>query len=320
MAYRFQAGEAVPQAVGRIVSGEIDSAVGGLASPSPSQRDGAIHETRKSLKKIRGLLRLLRPRLGSTFRQENKRLRRIGRNLSPLRDAAALLELVEHLLQEHPAALPAKSAAALRRGLARDKADLEHEFSASHVVESTSRALTAAGKRSRQWSVDKKGFPALAPGLELTYRAGRKALRVARQHDDPEHYHQLRKRVKDHWYHVRLLGGISRETMHRREASLRELETALGDDHNLAVLDDKLRQTPQRYGGMAALAPFLSLVAQKQAKLRKNSLALAQRLYRQKPRAFTTRMAALWRAWQRTAAATGKSSAAPRARSVATAS
>ena len=111
MPYRFKPAEAVSEAVKRIVSEEIESSVEGLASPSPENRDRAVHQARKSIKKIRGLLRLLRPRLGATFRRENKRFRRLGRDLSQLRDAAALRH---RLTARGSAGVPRRSGAADR--------------------------------------------------------------------------------------------------------------------------------------------------------------------------------------------------------------
>ncbi len=71
---------------------------------------------------------------------------------------------------------------------------------------------------------------------------------LAQDDPRPENYHDWRKRVKDHWYHVRLLESLWTEVLEAREASLKNLETWLGDDHNLVVLCDKLTNEPEKYG------------------------------------------------------------------------
>jgi len=58
-----------------------------------------------------------------------------------------------------------------------------------------------------------------------------------RKHPHPENYHEWRKRVKEHWYHVRLLEVTVADGGY--EKSLKELETALGEDHNLVLLQEK---------------------------------------------------------------------------------
>jgi len=59
MAYRFKNDEAIPCAIERVFAEEISGAVGHLVRSK--KRVEAVHEARKSIKKIRGLLSLLGP-------------------------------------------------------------------------------------------------------------------------------------------------------------------------------------------------------------------------------------------------------------------
>ena len=61
MAYHLESGETVPEGIRRVIREEIESAAGQLAGKGDPNRDEAIHEARKSVKKIRGALRLVRP-------------------------------------------------------------------------------------------------------------------------------------------------------------------------------------------------------------------------------------------------------------------
>jgi hypothetical protein len=123
---------------------------------------------------------------------------------------------------------------------------------------------------------------------------------MATAQDDPrpENYHEWRKRVKDHWYHVRLLESLWTEVIQAREASLKNLETWLGDDHNLVVLRDKLSNEPEKYGDADGVHLFLALAGEHQKELRENALSLGQRIYEEKPRQFTQSMSKLWDVWQ----------------------
>src|SRR5260370_30535440 len=88
MSYHLKATESVPSDLKRIVREEIDSAIGLLKGNAGGNKDEAIHETRKSVKKIRGALRLVSAELGDTYRLENKELRSASLRLSELRNAA----------------------------------------------------------------------------------------------------------------------------------------------------------------------------------------------------------------------------------------
>jgi CHAD domain-containing protein len=159
-------------------------------------------------------------------------------------------------------------------------------------------SLRSTTKRVKSWPLKKDGFRAIAPGLEDSYRRGRKAMAVAQQDSRAENYHDWRKRVKDHWYHVRLLESLWTEVLQAREASLKNLETWLGDDHNLVVLCGKLTNEPEKYGEADGIRLFLTLAGKHQKELRENSMSLGLRIYEEKPRQFTENMSKLWDAWQ----------------------
>jgi len=99
MAYRFKHSETVPQNVKRIAAEQLDSAIALLKGKRGTNREDAVHEVRKSIKKTRALLRMVRPELGDFFLNENVRLRDVGHKLSELRDAGALIGTVNNLRQ-----------------------------------------------------------------------------------------------------------------------------------------------------------------------------------------------------------------------------
>ena len=117
MAYRFKLGEPVPEGIKRIVGEEIEAAARHLSGQGESDRDEAIHEARKSVKKIRGVLRLVRPELGEVYRTDNARFRDIGRQLSQFRDAGASIETFDALRKRYRGEMDGRTLAAIRRRL-----------------------------------------------------------------------------------------------------------------------------------------------------------------------------------------------------------
>lgn len=90
MAFRLRPDERVGAGLARIVKEEVRKAISGLDRRPLG--DEVIFETRKHVKKIRAAVRLLEPADGRRLRRADKRLRRISRMLSPLRDAPAMAE------------------------------------------------------------------------------------------------------------------------------------------------------------------------------------------------------------------------------------
>lgn len=298
MAYRLKQGESVPEGIKRIVFEEIDSAAEGLRNCVLKNRDEAIHEARKSVKKIRGALRLVRSELGDAYRDENTRFRDVGRRLSELRDAQAVLEVFRTLVRDHRGNLRKSAVTALRRGIQTAKREKQQSIDMTELMQTAIGTLRAAREQVAEWPLWNDGFAALAPGLKLAYRRGRSALVKAEGNPDPALYHEFRKRAKDHWYHIRLLESVWTEAQQARESSLHDLETWLGDDHNLVVLCDQVQKDPDRYGVQQDIQLFLTVAQQYQKELRSNSIALGHRLYEEKPRQFVRRMEKLWDVWQ----------------------
>lgn len=305
MAYSFKPDETIHNGVKRIVTEELDSAAGQLEGHGQSDRDEAIHEARKSVKKIRGVLRLVRPELGSVYTLENQRFRELGHRLSEFRDAGAMLETFDQLDQLYRETWGRQhNMASIRGRLLEAKAGHESEAGIAAVLSAVSGELNAASSKVKEWPLDADGFEAIAPGLELTYRGGRRAMTRAVRDPSPENYHDWRKRVKDHWYHVRLIGNVCGGALSFYQRSLKDLETCLGDDHNLTVLRERISVEPTAYGSPSDTSFFLDTVANHRSTLRAAAVSQGQDVYDDQPKVFVRQLRSLWRAWSKDRART----------------
>jgi len=291
-------GESIPEGVKRIALEETQSAAALLGAATARNRDEAIHEARKSVKKVRALLRLMRPELGSVYARENIRLRNIGRRLSDFRDRAVLIETLDALVAKYKDDLQGATLASIRQGLLRSKRQQQRGTRIGQALEKMAAGLRAAAKRTAAWPLKADGFEALAPGLTAAYRKARRAMAAVRADRRPELCHEWRKRVKDHWYHIRLLEDLWTEVMEGYEKNLKELETWLGDHHNLEVLKAALTAHPRQFGRPEEIEQCVDLAAKYQKELIANSLSLGERIYQERPKEFRTRMKHLWEGWQ----------------------
>ncbi len=277
MAFRLEQGEPVIEGLRRVARAELESASAQLSGSGKADRDEAVHEARKSIKKVRALLRLLRREPGDVYSRENARLRAIAGRLTCLRDNAAVVETFDDLIGKYKDDAGPDQLRSVRAGLTarRNEADA----AAGIALPAAAAALLKASKRAQAWSLQADGDTAVVSGFNATWRRGRKALARARKHPIPENLHELRKRVKDHWYHVRLLG----ENMANREKRLKRLETWLGNDHNLVVLRSRIVAEPSLYGNEEDIRLFLRLIGKYRKKLCAKAIPLAGRIYDKKP-------------------------------------
>ena len=121
--------------------------------------------------------------------------------------------------------------------------------------------------------------------MKQTYRRGRKAFKVADREPTDEHLHEWRKRVKDLWYQQALLEQLCPAELKPRAKQAKKLSQKLGDDHDLAVLAERLRAEPSLLGD--ALLP---LIAQRRAKLLRQVRKRGRRVYAERPKQFARRL------------------------------
>ena len=288
MSFELEQHEPVAKGLRRVFTEELQSAAKMLQPPESEDRDRAIHEARKSVKKVRGVLRLLQPQLGPDYKKVNTQLRGIGRKLSAFRDAGAMLETVTLLEKAYPKDLGKAKLAALKTALKREKTKAEHEGNLDTVFEDLAAELQSLAAQAEHWKLKGKGFDAIAKSFQKSFRQGRKAMDQALSEGSDIDFHEWRKRVKDHWYHVRLLQPCD-EKLAAYGKLLKNLETWLGDDHNLVVL----HQNPLLSKNTAAQ----TLAARQRDELRAKSVELGRELYGVKPGKLTAMVRESWEAW-----------------------
>jgi CHAD domain-containing protein len=323
----------------RMALEQLDYAIELLDNDGGVPHATAVHETRKSLKRLRTLLRMLEQELGETaFAREDAALREAGRRLAGARDAEVMVKTLDGLLKRGPGKL------ARRRGVVRLRMRLaaERDWEAGRALgdaaarEQALGDLRAVRGRVADWSLpNREGIGTVASGLKRCYRQGRRRYRLAgrRKGDAAPAMHQWRKRVKELRYAMEMLnrrdpegagrgnrkrrgrrrgkgadrrgpGGRRRSGRRRgrrqsvgerqanrirrviREAD--ELAEVLGEEHDLAMLDARLRERGE--GGGQGQKKLLKLIARRRKGLRRKALRKGAHLYRRSPKRFVRRV------------------------------
>jgi len=317
-------GELPVHGLRRMALGQLDLSIELLGGDGGAPGEKAVHETRKALKRLRALVRMLRSELGEeVFARENAALRDAGRRLAGARDAEVMVDTLDGLLRGDGRRL------ARRRGVVRLRRALvaEKEAAVARVLgDAAMRAdvleeLRGIRRRVAAWPLSgRDGIQALEPGLQRIYRQGRGRYRraAAGKRERGRAMHEWRKRVKDLRYAAEMLerrdpaGQRSLSKRRRRKAAKRaraqplrrlarradRLGEALGEEHDLAVLAGRLRdpgaRNPHRDGAPLRLGrrnrkAVLKLIARRRRKLRAKTLRDGARLFRRRPRRFVKR-------------------------------
>jgi CHAD domain-containing protein len=252
----------------------------------------AVHEARKDIKKLRALLRLVRPAMKpKDYRNENAALRDAARTISGSRDADVMVAVADDLAERYVGRLPEAAFAQLHDAL-RVRAEAARgaiEVSVGPALE----ALRAADGRVESWVPARVGPADLVAGALRAYAEGNDHLARVRKAGSKvtvAELHEWRKRVKDLWYHERLLASVWPVVCEVAARETKVLSEHLGDDHDLAVLADLL----VLHDGPAAtlradLGELDELIAHRRGELQAHAISLGRRIYAERPRAFARR-------------------------------
>lgn len=297
MRYRFERDEAISDGVRRIADEQLQAALEGLEAPSPEEVAGVVHDVRKRCKKLRALVRLVRPAMGKQYRSANVMFRDASRELSSIRDAHALLATFEDLLAASAAPASTPALQAVRDGLvARAEAATDAVSDDDERVQRARALLRQAHDGVAHWPLS-DDIADVVGGLSKTYNRGRN--RLADCIDDPSdgNLHEWRKRAKYTWYHVRLLQDWAPSVLGPLAGGFHDLSDAIGSDHDLAVLAGMFRSTPDEFGGAQAVREAQVLIDGQRADVQRRAVGLGARLYTEPREAFAARMAGYHEAW-----------------------
>lgn len=228
-----------------------------------------IHSLRARCKKLRALLRLPGPLMATTFEVEDKRLHDAGKRLAAMRDAQVRVQTIAALGEAEPLA-HLESVEAVTNAVDQSLADLRETLAAVDA-----------------WPLGIEGFCDIAPGFARTFRSCRSAWELARQEPSDEHFHELRKWTKNHWYQIRILERLNKPVLRKRRQALNRLARLLGEAHDLALLEATAQGNT--LGGKAA---------KRKQKHYEEAQILAQKLYATDTDELVADMSRWWADWR----------------------
>jgi CHAD domain-containing protein len=297
MAFQLKAKESVSDGITRNVRRQIEKALAHLGANRKPHRRGAaeneaVHEVRKCFKRIRAALRLVREELGDdVYREENWGLRDAARPFTEVRDAEVLVESVDKLAPQFAEAIEPGAFAKIREALLANRQEvtrrvLDKDGAFAAVGDAAGRALA----RLPGWKIERSGWAALESGLKRVYRAGHRALALALENSSVENLHEWRKQAMYLWHQLQLLEGAWTDSEKELVERTHQLSTLLGEDHDLAVLRETLAADPLAYGGHRVLKGVFAVIDRRREELERQAFALGRELYKESPKAFTSRI------------------------------
>jgi CHAD domain-containing protein len=257
-----------------------------------------VHGARKQLKRARATLRLLRPAIDDAqYRRENTVARDAARPLSKARDNEVMSDALDGLLDRFGPASSGLHVEPLRQSLQKGRGSATHPLPAKQLNQ-IKAALRRSITRAQAWKPALGEWDCLATGLKKTYGRARRALRNARTARATDDLHEWRKQTKYLWHQLQALTPLAAGPVGELADEFHHLADYLGDEHDLAVLRERVAAPAAGMRETAASA-LKALIDRRRDELQDKAFSLGERLYADKSKAFVQRLTKYWFDWNR---------------------
>ncbi|MDZ7691274.1 MAG: CHAD domain-containing protein [Balneolaceae bacterium] len=277
MSYSISSDETIDQGIRRIYKTCLNETISGLSPPIQNLHE-AIHNSRKSFKFLRALVRLLQEPMGQgTYARENQFFRDQGREISELRDLHVMSVVLQFVAREAQSVRPKDIEAGAKKLNHRETLLLESMEEEDRFKEIIS-ALKQANHLLDEIPELSNSLAPLLPGLKNVYQKGKEAFHKAKVTADKEDFHEWRKEVKYLLNHHQVLSNYWPPEVGVNGTSLLQLSDYLGEEHDLAIFDDLLMEETfnENLGHIEAMENY---VHQKRSFLQRSALNLGDFIY-----------------------------------------
>lgn len=282
-------GEEPAAGLARVLSEQMELVGKVLAAPD-AELAPAVHVARKTLKKVRALLKMVAsPGSSDPLATASRAFRDAGRTIAPLRDADVLLLTARKLGSENVAETAVAAWTALEEALTRARDGTFED--ASDLMAAAREHVAVARAALDGWSPGGSGFDAVRGGITTSYGGARTAMEAACGGQSARAFHEWRKRCKDVRHQLELLAPLSGE-VEARCADLHALTDLLGEANDLENLEAWIRTWEG--SPMEVRQGLVELPAQRRGQLWVEACDLALRLHASEPDAYAGWLEALW--------------------------
>lgn len=301
-------GETLSGGLRRMCLEQFETSLDGISSPE--DLNASIHELRKSNKRVRALLRMVRPVVGEkVYRAENEVLAKASRLVGPVRDGKVLIDAVTRLRGRYGHLL----APGIFGGIEERLRNRQHRMMARviedpEVMGQVSALIYRARSRYAAWPTDASdprigpriipnSFRSIGGGISQTYERGRKAMNLAYDRRNPEQFHEWRKQVKYLRHQMQIVSPVWPEVIGGLASSLEQLGDVLGDEHDQSELIRITAALPELAPDPDERNLLVALSNQRRRELEAAAGVMGGRIYAEGAAQFTSRLKAYWSAW-----------------------
>jgi len=255
-----------------------------------------IHEVRRSIKRIRAVLRLIRDEIGySHYLRENLFYRDVARRMAPVRDSYVLCQTVKSLETNHPDLISVNHYACLMDHLSLQiEKDLERFMESSGDFKQVLEDITQARERIDQYCELRNGYVSIRKGIRRVYRRGRIHHSRIGPPFDVDLFHEYRKNSKYLQFQMELIQPVYPKLLKAYAGTIDKHTELLGDLRDYDRLDLYIQNALPKEIPSTTRKKLLEMIRHQKEDMLVKILSKSQMIYAEKPKEFIKRIKVYW--------------------------
>ena len=255
-----------------------------------------IHETRRTTKRIRAVLHLIRDETGyGHFYRENTFYRDLARRMAPARDQYVLRESIIQM------------EGAIRESSSDEEFNDLNEYLSNRVDQELYRfneaqdgfvriqeELSQARLRVENYCQLRNSFKSVKQGIHRMYERGRKYLRKVEKRFNMEEFHEYRKCSKYLQYQMEIIQPLFPKLMKGYTKTINKHTELLGVARDMDRLEQYLQSTPSHLLSPSLKEELICHLGAQRDTMRARLLSKSGLIYAEKPNQFIKRIHTYW--------------------------
>ncbi len=255
----------------------------------------SVHELRKNIKKIRGMLRLVRHEIGKKkYGKLNAYYRETAAVIAVLRDDTSQIELLQGMRDSVKSPQVYRS---ISRAIKQVEAKRKKEFTRFYDSDKQFEINQSLKEKVSVYdSLKIVGNPKefILKGVKKTYCKARRALEATEIVGSKEVYHDLRKQVKYLMYHLMTISNSLTPELKTYITELNRLSDYLGNLHDLDLFNDHIKEGKLIILDKIKRQTMLKYIYRRRAYLKRNIHKMGDVLFDESSGSFSVKVYDAW--------------------------
>lgn len=260
-----------------------------------SKQHVSIHKLRVKLKKIRGIIRLLRHEIGEDkYHELNACYRNIAQQVAQLRDFTSQIELLEKLKSKETSASLKLTLTKIIRSLTKQRKKAYGLFLKENKAAGTQQNILFAKEATQQLSFCGKPEVFILKSLKRVYKKARRTQEAGDLWQNKAQFHYWRKQVKYLMFQLMMLNKAWPEYLELHINELKKLGKTLGKLHDMYLFSEMLNNEAPVPLNKNEKSELLKFIASEKQILQQKAERIGERIFVENSRVFVNRLYKLW--------------------------